>query len=66
MTQTIASPCINLCRLNAEQFCVGCGRTGTEIAEWLAASSARRKAILQAAEQRLKTVQPYRPAVWHE
>jgi|HubBroStandDraft_6_1064221.scaffolds.fasta_scaffold3024350_1 predicted Fe-S protein YdhL (DUF1289 family) len=66
MTQTIASPCINVCRLNAEQFCIGCGRTGEEIAEWLAASSVRRTAILLASELRLKTIRPPQPAVLHE
>jgi predicted Fe-S protein YdhL (DUF1289 family) len=66
VTQSIASPCINVCCLNAEQFCIGCGRTGAEIAQWLAADSARRTAILQAARERLKTNRPPQPAVLHE
>ena len=65
-TQTIVSPCINVCRLNAEQFCIGCGRTGAEIAEWLAADSARRTAIVQTAQLRLTTARQPQPAVLHE
>jgi predicted Fe-S protein YdhL (DUF1289 family) len=66
MMPNIASPCINVCRLNAEQFCGGCGRTGAEIAEWLAANEARRVAIVRAADKRLRTAQPSQPAVLHE
>ena len=29
-----ASPCINVCVLDAEQICTGCGRTIEEIARW--------------------------------
>jgi predicted Fe-S protein YdhL (DUF1289 family) len=39
-------------------MCVGCGRTVDEIAEWLAASDARRTAIRIEASVRLKNLQP--------
>ena len=32
------SPCINVCRLDARGLCVGCLRSGEEIARWLAMS----------------------------
>jgi len=32
----VASPCVDICRLDAEGLCVGCRRTLDEIAEWLA------------------------------
>lgn len=42
----VASPCINVCRLRTDGVCEGCGRTLDEIAEWSAASDARRRQIL--------------------
>jgi predicted Fe-S protein YdhL (DUF1289 family) len=66
VTDTTQSPCIGVCRLNHVQVCVGCGRTGNEIAEWLAASDKRRAAIRLAASARMKSLQPMQPAVSHE
>ena len=41
------SPCIGICTLDpATDICEGCGRTIDEIAEWSAASDARRREIL--------------------
>ena len=48
----VASPCINICRLNAQGLCIGCRRTLSEIAEWSAASDARRLEILSALKAR--------------
>lgn len=42
------SPCIDVCRLDARGLCIGCRRTIDEIAEWPAASEARRREILRA------------------
>jgi predicted Fe-S protein YdhL (DUF1289 family) len=42
-----ASPCINICQLDAQGLCVGCRRTLDEIAEWSSASEARRREILR-------------------
>ena len=42
-----ASPCINICQLDAQGLCVGCRRTLEEIAEWSGASEARRREILR-------------------
>jgi predicted Fe-S protein YdhL (DUF1289 family) len=42
-----ASPCINICQLDAQGLCVGCRRTLEEIAEWSSASEARRREILR-------------------
>jgi len=30
----ILTPCIGICRLDARGYCVGCHRTGGEIARW--------------------------------
>jgi predicted Fe-S protein YdhL (DUF1289 family) len=43
-----ASPCINICQLDAQGLCIGCRRTLDEIAEWSSASEARRREILRA------------------
>ncbi|HTX23305.1 MAG TPA: DUF1289 domain-containing protein [Steroidobacteraceae bacterium] len=53
-TVEVDSPCTRVCRLGAEDFCIGCGRTRGEIAEWLNASSERRVTIRQAAANRLR------------
>ncbi|MFL9840619.1 DUF1289 domain-containing protein [Sphingomonas sp. ST-64] len=42
----VASPCINVCRIGADDVCEGCRRTLDEIAEWSTASDERRRAIL--------------------
>jgi predicted Fe-S protein YdhL (DUF1289 family) len=43
----VASPCVDVCRLDAQGLCVGCRRTLEEIAEWSRASEARRREILR-------------------
>ena len=42
----VESPCIDVCRLDAQGLCLGCRRTIGEISEWSAASDARRREIL--------------------
>jgi predicted Fe-S protein YdhL (DUF1289 family) len=49
---TPASPCTGVCRLDAQGVCRGCGRVLSEIAEWPAASDARRRDIVAAARER--------------
>jgi predicted Fe-S protein YdhL (DUF1289 family) len=48
----VASPCVDICRLDAAGLCVGCRRTLDEIAEWSRASDARRLEILRALQTR--------------
>jgi predicted Fe-S protein YdhL (DUF1289 family) len=48
----VPSPCINICRLNAQGLCIGCRRTLSEIAEWSGASDARRLEIVSALKAR--------------
>jgi len=53
LTQVVASPCINVCRMDdATGFCLGCFRTIEEIAVWSAAADAQRVRILLAVERR--------------
>ncbi len=39
---TIRTPCIGVCRLDADGLCEGCLRSGEEIARWRAMSDAER------------------------
>jgi uncharacterized protein len=50
------SPCINVCRLDADGRCVGCLRTGDEIGRWMAMTAAEQWQLLaQLAERRKLT-----------
>ena len=43
----VPSPCVDICRLDAQGLCVGCRRTIDEIVEWPRAGEARRREILR-------------------
>jgi len=48
------SPCRNICIMDhAAGFCTGCGRTISEITNWLGYSAEARRAINEAARERL-------------
>ena len=51
-TAAVPTPSVDICRLNAQGLCIGCRRTLSEIAEWSAASDARRLEILSALKAR--------------
>jgi len=44
--EIVLSPCVNVCRLDADKICVGCRRTLAEIAGWRDMSAAQRRAVL--------------------
>ena len=48
------SPCINVCRLDTRGLCVGCLRSGEEIARWLAMSGAEQWRLLDELKERRK------------
>ncbi|MEM6848143.1 MAG: DUF1289 domain-containing protein [Pseudomonadota bacterium] len=53
-----ASPCIGVCRLHeAARVCIGCGRTGDEIAGWGSADHANRQAVVAALPARLSAIE---------
>jgi predicted Fe-S protein YdhL (DUF1289 family) len=47
MDAPVPSPCIDICRLDAQGLCIGCRRTIGEIGEWSRASEARRREIVR-------------------
>jgi len=53
----LISPCVGVCTLDPNGGnCLGCGRTGDEIAEWGLADAARREAIWRALPGRMATL----------
>jgi predicted Fe-S protein YdhL (DUF1289 family) len=53
-----ASPCTGVCRLDAADTCVGCGRRLEESVEWPAAGERRKREIVAAARERLSQAKP--------
>src|ERR1700744_2820270 len=46
------SPCIKVCELDAEGYCTGCLRTGTEIGQWIGMSPAQQWQLIAELAQR--------------
>lgn len=45
--EEVASPCVNVCRMDAESgYCEGCRRTLDEIASWSTYTAAEKRAVL--------------------
>ncbi|MBX3701651.1 MAG: DUF1289 domain-containing protein [Dokdonella sp.] len=42
----IATPCIGICELGADGLCVGCRRTGAEIARWRELDDSERRRLM--------------------
>lgn len=54
---TIETPCIKVCVIDpASGFCIGCGRTGSEIGAWMGMASDQRRDIMATLPERLKTM----------
>lgn len=48
------SPCIGICKLDdATGYCLGCGRTGAEVGDWMAMSESQRDAVWAVLPRRL-------------
>lgn len=49
------TPCVNICLLDDNSgLCVGCGRTGDEIARWVDMTPDQRRAIMNRLPERLE------------
>lgn len=42
----VPSPCVGICCLDQAGYCIGCLRSGRELAEWPCATEARKREIL--------------------
>lgn len=59
--QRVASPCVNICRLDRKTgWCIGCGRTGDEIARWTSVDDHERAAMLASLPARMAEMTPRR------
>jgi predicted Fe-S protein YdhL (DUF1289 family) len=47
MMKKVISPCISVCRIDANKVCEGCHRTLKEIREWSIYSDKRRETIMK-------------------
>ena len=45
--QLIQSPCVDICKYNKNNYCVGCKRHSDEITGWINYSDSMREAIMQ-------------------
>jgi len=55
------SPCVNICLIHPQaEICVGCFRTGDEIANWASMGADQRRALMQELPNRADQVAPKR------
>jgi predicted Fe-S protein YdhL (DUF1289 family) len=54
LEQAPPSPCINVCTLDAQGLCIGCLRSGDEIARWMSMSPAEKWRLLAVLAERRK------------
>jgi len=64
--QSPASPCVRVCTLDDEQFCLGCGRHIDEIVAWSSLSAVERQAVLDAIERRGRPLQAPVPRTYRK
>ena len=56
-TSTVASPCVNICRMHAQTgWCEGCARTIAEIAAWSKLDDADKRSVLALLPARRETL----------
>ncbi|MGH8178194.1 MAG: DUF1289 domain-containing protein [Steroidobacter sp.] len=49
----VESPCVQVCKLDARNVCVGCGRTLAEIADWSRLSADQQRVVCVDAAARI-------------
>lgn len=52
-SEVVESPCVGVCKLDAQNICIGCQRSMDEICEWPGAANTRKREILRRAQRRL-------------
>jgi len=58
LSRGMPSPCNQVCVLNPEKVCIGCGRSSDEIGRWGLASLDEQIQIIDQAAKRLQNLQP--------
>lgn len=61
MKPMVRSPCVNICALDEQDLCVGCYRTGDEIADWGRYSDEQRQQVLQRVAERERAAMNFIP-----
>jgi uncharacterized protein len=57
VAQDIETPCVKLCVVDPESgFCIGCGRSRSEIAGWIAMSAGARRDVMAELGDRLASL----------
>jgi predicted Fe-S protein YdhL (DUF1289 family) len=46
-SETVRSPCVDVCALDESDLCIGCHRTGDEISRWGQMTNDERKDVLR-------------------
>lgn len=49
----ITSPCINICKLDKNNICIGCGRTIEEISNWLKLSNKEKQEVISRLDSKI-------------
>ncbi len=52
----VQSPCNKICTLDADNVCVGCGRSRAEIGAWSQLSEAEKARVVKKAKERLSAL----------
>ena len=52
--QAVKSPCVSVCALDVDDVCVGCYRTGQEIAQWTSLDNDGKREVLRRSVERAR------------
>jgi predicted Fe-S protein YdhL (DUF1289 family) len=59
----LETPCVDICLLDGPSgLCIGCGRSGEEIAAWAGMTPAERRAIMDILPERLERLERQKKA----
>ena len=57
VSQDVETPCVKLCVVDPDSgFCIGCGRSRSEIAGWIAMTASERREVMAGLQERLDSM----------
>jgi hypothetical protein len=57
VSQDVETPCVKLCVVDPDSgYCIGCGRSRSEIAGWVAMTPPERREVMAGLQERLDTM----------